>query len=165
MIQYPTATSQPPGAREPDVPAAIRNACRIMYAGAVVSAVHTVVVSVTSGAMKAALQQKHPHLSAAALSTLTNVTVIATAVVTVIGAVLFVAIARACGRGKNSARITAAVLAVLGLLAAFYDVSAGRSTVNLIFSFGVAAIGFASVALLWQRDSGAYFRYFKRPQL
>jgi len=83
----------------------------------------------------------------------------------VIGVVLFVWVARACRRGKNSARITAAVLAALGVLIAIYDVSAGRSTVNLIASLVVAALGLASAAVLWQRSAGAYFRYFKRPQL
>ncbi len=165
MIEDRTATSQTPGIREPDVPAAIRNACRVIYAGAVASASHAVVVLVTTGATKVALRQKHPNLSAGALSTLTSVTVIATAVIAVIGAVLFVWVARACRRGKNSARITAAVLAALGVLIAIYDVSAGRSTVNLIFSFVVAVLGLASAALLWQRSAGAFFRYFKRPQL
>ncbi|MGB6456653.1 MAG: hypothetical protein WBH47_19470 [Streptosporangiaceae bacterium] len=165
MIEHRTENGQLPGTVQPDVPAAIRNACRIMYAGAVASVIHAVVVLVTAGATKVALRQKHPHLSAAGLSTLTNVTVIATAIIAVIAAVLFVWIARACRRGKNSARISAAVLAVLGVLFGLYDVSAGRSTVNLIFSFAVAGIGLASVALLWLRSSGAYFRRLKRPEL
>jgi hypothetical protein len=166
MIEYNAKTSQQaPGTLQPAVPPAVRDAAWVMYAGAVASAIHVVVVLVTTGATKTALEHKHPHLSAGALSTLTSITVIATAALALIGAVLFISLARACRRGKNSARITAAVLAALGVLIAIYDVSAGRSTLNLILSFVVAAIGLASVTLLWLPSSGVYFRYFKRPQL
>lgn len=165
MIEYHAETSQPPGIFQPVVPPAVRNAGRVMYAGAVACVIRVAVVFVTTDATKTAIQAKNPHLSAGTLSTLTSITVIATAVIAVTGAVLFLWIARACKRGKNSARITGTALAGLGVLIAIYDVSAGRSTASLICSFVVAAIGLASVALLWRRSSGAWFRYFKRPQL
>lgn len=164
MIEYHAETSQPAGTLQPDVPAAVRNAGRVMYAGAVASVIHVAVVFVTTGATKTAIEARTPHLSAGTLSTLTSVTVIATAAIGVIEAVLFIWVARACMRGKNSARITGTVFAVLGVLIAIYDVSAGRSAASLILSFVVAAIGLASVAILWLRGSSAYFRYFKRPE-
>jgi hypothetical protein len=79
-----------------------------MYAGADASAIHAVAVLLTPGAMKTAIEQKHPDQSAGTLST---ITVIATVVLGLIGAVLFIWVARACLRGKSPARITAAVLA------------------------------------------------------
>jgi hypothetical protein len=165
MIEYRAGTGQPPGTVEPAVPPAVRAAVRVMYAGAVAAVIHAVVVVVTAGAMKTALQQKHPHLSAGTLSTLTTITVVATAVLSLLGAVLFIWIARAGGRGKSPARITAAVLAALGALVLVYDVSNGRGTASLIVGFVVEAIGLASVAFLWLPSSSAYFQYFKRPQL
>jgi hypothetical protein len=102
MIEYRTSATQPADTREPDVPAAIRNACRIMYAGEVASAIHAVVALVTTGATKTALQQKHPQWSAGTLSTLTTITVFAIAAVALIGAVLFIWIrARAGGAGTR----------------------------------------------------------------
>jgi hypothetical protein len=175
MIEYRTSATQPADTREPDVPAAIRNACRIMYAGEVASAIHAVVALVTTGATKTALQQKHPQWSAGTLSTLTTITVFAIAAMALIGlrhrsggtdrrgAVHLDP--RACRRGRNAARITAAVLAVLGVLAGVCDVSIGRGAATLIVGFAVTAIGLLSAALLWLSSSGAYFRYFKRPQL
>jgi hypothetical protein len=165
VIEYHAETSQPPGIFQPVVPPAVRNAGRVMYAGAVACVIHVAVVLVTTDATKTAIRAKNPHLSADTVSTLTSIAVIATAVIAVIAAVLFVWIARACTRGKNWARITGTALAGLGVLFAIYDVSAGRGTASLIYSFVVAAIGLASVALLWQRSSGAWFRYFKRPEL
>jgi drug/metabolite transporter (DMT)-like permease len=164
MIDYHGQTSQLPGTVEPVVPAAVRNAVRVMYAGAVACVIHVAVVVGTAGVTKTVLEHKHPHLSAGTLSTLTSVTVIATAVIALIEAVLFIWVARGCGRGRNWARITGTVFAVLGVVFAVYDVSAGRSTASLILSFVVAAIGLASVAIVWQPRSSAYFRYFKRPQ-
>jgi hypothetical protein len=164
MIEHHAETSQPPGIHEPEIPAGIRSACWVMYAGAVASVIHAVVALITTGATKSAIHGKHPHLAAGTLSTLTSITVIATAVLALIGAGLFIWIARACRRGKNWARVTGTVFAVLGVLLAIYDVSAGRSAASLIVSFVVAALGLASVAILWQHSSSAYFRYFKRPQ-
>jgi hypothetical protein len=57
------------------------------------------------------------------------------------------------------------VLVVLGVLAGVYDVSIGRGAATLIVGFAVTAIGLLSAARLWLLSSGAYFRYFKRPQL
>ena len=162
MIEYRAGTGEPTGAPQPAVPPAGRVAGRVMYAGAAASAIHAVAVLLTPGAMKTAIEQKHPDQSAGTLST---ITVIATVVLALIGAVLFIWVARACLRGKSPARITAAVLATLGFLFVIYDVSAGRSAVSLILSFVVEAIGLASVALLWLPSSSAYLRYFKRPQL
>jgi hypothetical protein len=165
MIEYRPEAGQLPGTSQPAVPPAVRVAVRVMYAGAAASVIHAVVVLATPGAMRTAIEQKHPYQSASTLSTLSMITVITTAVLALIGAVLFIWIARACLRGKSPARITAAVFAALGFLLVIYDVSAGRSAVSLILSFVVEAIGLASVAFLWLPSSGAYFRYFKRPQL
>ena len=165
MIEHRLEAGQLPGSSQPAVPPAVRVAVRVMYAGAIASVIHAVVALATHGAMKAALAQKHPLWSPGTLSKLTTITVIATAVLALIGAVLFIAIARASKRGKNAARNTAAVLGAAGVLISIYDVEIGRSTATLAWGFAVTAIGLASVVLLWLPSSGAYFRYFKRPQL
>jgi hypothetical protein len=168
MIEYNTQTDQRPGQQpdtlRPAVPAAIRNAARVMYAGAAASVVHFVVVLVATGPTKNAIEHKHPQLSASALSTVTDITVVTGAVAALIGVAAFIWIARLCLRGRNWARITAAVLAGLGVLAAVYDPSAGRAAADLVMTFVVAAIGVVTVWLLWQRSSNDYFRYFKRPE-
>ena len=165
MIGHRPQAVQLPGTSQPAVPPAVRVAVRVMYAGAAASVIHAVVVLAMPGAMRTAIAHKHPSLSAGTLSTLSTITVISTVVLALIGAVLFIWVARACLRGKSPARITATVFAALGALSVIYDVSAGRSTASLIMSFVVEAVGLASVAFLWLPASGAFFRYFKRPQL
>jgi hypothetical protein len=164
MIEYHARTDQRLDSLRPAAPLAIRNAAKVMYAGAAASAVHFVIALVTAGPTKTAIQHKHPQLSASALTTVTDVTVIAGAVVALIGVTAFIWIARACLAGKNWARVTATVLAALGLLSAVYEPSTGRATADLILTFVIAAIGVVTVAMMWLRSSNAYFRYFKRPE-
>ncbi len=77
-----------------------------------------VVALVTTGPTKTAIEHKHPQLSASALSTVTDITVVAGAVAALIGVAAFIWIARLCLRGRHWARITVTVLAGLGVLGA-----------------------------------------------
>jgi hypothetical protein len=166
MIEHQTDTGQRPDTLQPAAPLAVRNAALVMYAGAVACVIRTVVALVTSGATKTAIEHKYPRLSASGINTVTHITVISEAVAALIGAVLFIWIARACLQGKNWARITGTVfcaLGLLGILTASLGVGSGRTAANLIMTCVVAGIGLISICLLWQRGSNAYFRRFGRP--
>lgn len=164
MQSYPVA-AKAAGIQRPPVPASVRYAARVMYAGAVVAVINAVVFVMTASATKGAIEAKHPHLSASSVSTLTHIAVIFVAVVALIGAVLFVWIARSCVAGKNWTRITAMALLVLAALGTAYNLGPGvETTVNVIFTFLLDLIGLAAVVLLWRRSSSAYFTFFKRPQ-
>jgi hypothetical protein len=162
MIDHHTETAQRPDSLQPTAPPAVRNAAQVMYATAVASLVLLVVDLATAGATKTVLEKKHPNLSASAISTVTNVTVIAEAVVAVISAAVFVWLARECLAGKNWARITATVLCGLGILGAFIAVGTGRSSAVLIVGFVLAGIRLVLLPILWQGSSNAYFRQFRR---
>ena len=96
MTEHNTQTAVRPDAPQHTAPLAVRNAARVMYAGAVASVARGVVYLVTERATKAALEHRFPRLSAATITTLTHATVIAGAVKGVVGALLFVWIAREC---------------------------------------------------------------------
>jgi hypothetical protein len=164
MIQPYPAAAQTPALQRPDSPAALLRAVKVMYAGALVCAVHAVIYVLTAGAQKSALARKHPHLSAGHLATLAHVLVIADAAGAAIGAVLFVWIARYCLKGRNGARITGTVVFSIAALVMAYDFIGPETTLNLIFVVAEVLIGLAAVVLLWQRASSAYFAFFKRPQ-
>lgn len=168
MLDHHAQTIPQPDTLQPSAPVAVRNAARVMYAGAVASVILVVVEFVTAQATKTALGRRYPRLSASELTTVTHFTVISEAVLSLIGAVLFVWIARRCLAGKNWARITATVLAALGTLAAFLALTlpglhAGWSSADLIVRFVVAGIGLISVGILWQRSSNGYFRQLRHP--
>lgn len=166
MIDHNTATAQRPGTLQPAAPLAVRNAARVMYAGAVASVTRSVVDFVTAGATKMAIEHKYPQLSAGAINTVTHTSVIGGAVTALIGAVLFVWIARACTQGKNWARITGTVFCALGLLSiltASLDVGATGTAANVITSCVVAGIGLVSICILWRRGPNAYFQHVRHP--
>jgi hypothetical protein len=167
MFEHHADTGQRPGTLQPAAPFAVRNAARVMYAGAVASVIRAVVAFVTAGATKTAIEHKYPRLSAGTITTVTHIAVIGGAVAALIGAVLFVWIAGACMQGKNWARITATVLCalgILGILSAVLNLGADRTGANLIMSSVVAGIGLVSILMLWQRGSNDYFRHVSRPR-
>jgi hypothetical protein len=166
MIEHHAVIAPRPGTLPPTAPVALRNATLVMYAGAAASVIRTVVCFVTASATKTAIEHKYPQLSAGATNTVTHVAVIGGAVGALIGAGLFVWIARACLEGKSWARVTGTVFCALGILgipAASLDVGATGTTANLIMSSVVAGIGLVSVCILWQRGSNAYFRHSRYP--
>jgi hypothetical protein len=165
MIQPDTQATPPPDIQRPPVPGTVRNAARVMYAGAAVTLIQAVTYLVTAGATKRAIEKAHPHMQASTVNTLTHGGVIVGAVLAVISAILFVWIARSCLAGRNWARATGTVLAAAAVLGAVYNVSAGVATVVLIFVVAVTVIGLAAATLLWVGGSSAWFGYFKRPAL
>jgi hypothetical protein len=165
MLQpYPDA-AQAADNHQLAAPTSVLTAVKIMYAGAVVSVLHAVVYVATQGADKTAIERRYRHMPAGTVSTLTHVTVIAGVVVCLLGAVGFAWIARSCKSGRNWARVTASVLAVLGVLAAVYDLVSPRAAAVTVVSFAVCLIGLVAVVLLWRGSSSAYFKLFTRPQL
>lgn len=165
MIQPYLNPAQVADAARPPVPDSVRNAARVMYAGSAVSVITAVVYLVTKSATKTAIENKHPHLSATTLNTLTDAGVVIGAVIALIGAIFFVWLARSCRNGKNWARITSSVFFGIAVLGTLYSISSAEAAADLVFALIQDLIGLVAVVLLWLRDSSAYFRLFKRPQL
>lgn len=162
--QYPNV-AQKPELDRPHPPASLLRAVQLMYAGAVVAAIHSVIYLVTAGAQKSAIRAKHPHMSASTLSAITTGTVIFETVVALLSAVLFIWIARLCLKGRSGARITGTVLWVIAALFTAYSLGPGAvTTLDAVIIVVVQVIGLCAVVLLWLRSSSAYFTLFKRPQ-
>ena len=90
-----------------------------MYVGAAVSTVSLVISLVNISGTKAAIKKAHPSLTAAQVNQLQHV-IIAVAVVSgVIGAALWLWMARANSQGRNWARITSSVLFALATVDMF----------------------------------------------
>ena len=153
-----------PGLDRPAIPASVLNAIKAMYAGAVFCVLDIIIDLADQGATKTAIKKKSPHLSLHSLNTIMHAGVIGDVVVGVLGALLFVWIARSCRSGKNWARVTATVLCFIGLLGAVEHLIEPNATLSLIASFVLFLIGLAAVVLLWMRSSSVYFKYFKRPE-
>jgi hypothetical protein len=164
MVQPYPATAEVPEIDRPAIPASVLNAIKVMYAGAVVSVIHIVADVSDQGATKTAIEKKNPSLSISSVNTIVHVALFAEVIAGLLGAILFIWIARSCRNGKNWARKTGTVLWFIAILGTVYDLTAATATLSEILNFAVVLIGLAALVLLWRASSSAYFKYFKRPE-
>jgi hypothetical protein len=166
---YPTGGGaqnqvQPPQAQEQ--PATLRNAVRLMWAGAglaLLGAIFTLAFSgkIRTAVRKAALKANATNVSkgkapltAAQIHTLENGIVVLFAVVLIIGLLLWVAMAWANNKGSNWARIVATVLFALNTI--YLILAAGRASLTIIFVGLSWLVGLVAIVLLWRKDTTAY---------
>jgi hypothetical protein len=82
----------------------VLDAIKVMYAGAVFSVLDIIIDLADQSATKTAIKKKSPHLSLHSLNTIMHFAVIGDVAVGVLGALLFIWIARSCRSGKNWAQ-------------------------------------------------------------
>jgi hypothetical protein len=163
MVQpYPTA-AQLPGTEPRSAPASVRNAVKVMYAGAAAEIIHAILFIVTESSTRAHYASKHPRLSAAKVTTGAHALAFSGAIGAVIGAALFIWIALMCLRGRNWARITGTVFFAVGVLGALVELRVALGPVDKIWDFVIVLVGLAAVILLWQGRSSDYFKSSSQP--
>jgi len=154
--QYPVT----PGSRGPLVsaPASVLNAVRLMYVGAAYSFLYALGVIVAT----AAIIKNHPLLVATRTGgsplTVGDVAFFA-AIEAIIVIALWLWLAKACGRGKNWARVTGTVLFgihTLGVLVVLVSPHRDLGLIKVLTLIGWLIAG-AAVLYLWRRQSSAYF--------
>jgi hypothetical protein len=155
---YPTGTQMPARVRPP-VPPSVATAVKVMYAGALTSLIGIVFDVVTVGATKTAIEKKSPNLTLSQINSTQHVLVTSFIVGGVIGAAVWVVLARLCQAGKNGARITGTALFGLATL----DTLVGAAVAPLaglvrIWALVVWLVGLTAVIFLWQRSSSAFFK-------
>jgi hypothetical protein len=158
----PSGQAVEPGQRPP-APPSVQTAVRLMYSGAVVSAISFILGLTTIGNLKHTLQVQHPHYSAKTINSAVDSYIALIVVVGLIGVGLWVWMAWANKKGKNWARITGTVffgLFTLDTVAGFLGGSSG--SLGLVFALVTWLIGLGAVVMLWRPESSAFF---KQPML
>ncbi len=118
---YPSSGQMPEPVR-PEPPDSVLTAVKLMYAGAVVSALSLIVGVATIGSLRSALQRANPSYTSSQLHTAEVAGVVFIVVFGLIGVGLWIWMAMANKRGANWARIVATVF-----FAAGHPVAAGRA--------------------------------------
>jgi serine/threonine protein kinase len=162
---YPAAS--PPSSPQPGragravagpLPASMRRAVGLMYAGAAAALVYAIGVVIVASAIIA----KHPGATAARASS-GQLTVGRVAILAVVAGLIEIAfwlgIARACRNGRSGARVAGTVLFALhtiGLLAVLGSNHPGLGLTKILtlLSWFIAC---GAVVYLWQRASSAFF--------
>jgi hypothetical protein len=180
MSQPYPSSGQPTGPLRPPAPAPVRTAVKLMYAGAAVSTVTLIIALALIPAIRAGLRTAHPSLTAAQVSDVNTLIVLAMVFGLAVIAV-WLCMARANGQGKNWARILCTVLFGLatlelirvrpqypgGYLAHFAVGGHVYSVIHSVFGATVLGLivpvllwltGLAVVWLLWRPASSAFFK-------
>jgi sulfite exporter TauE/SafE len=163
---YPTGggANQTGTAERGPQPSTLRNAVRLIWAGAALALVGVIITLVFSGKIKTAVTNaaiksnrtaaSGHKLSAAQIHSLGNATVSLLVVFGIVGVLLWVWMAWANNRGRPWARIVATVLFGLDTIAVLLEV--GRASVSIITVLLSWLIGLGAIVLLWNRQTSQY---------
>ena len=160
---YPSAGQAPEPARAEPPPSVVM-AVRLMYAGAVVSAVSLVVGLATVGSLRTALHKSQPSLTPTQLHHLQTVVVVGSVAIGLISIGLWVWMALMNKAGKSWARIVATVLFGLDTLFLLLGVARAGAAASSVVSILIWLIGLGTVILLWRKDSSEYFTAQSAPR-
>jgi nitric oxide reductase large subunit len=155
---YPTDAPTPVTPRPP-VPPSVANAVKVMYVGALTSLLGIVIDVVTVGATKTAIEKRSHNLTVSQINSVQHVLVTSFIIGGVIGAAVWIVLARLCRAGKNGARITGTALFGLATL----DTLVGAAVAPIsgavrAWALVVWLVGLVAVILLWRRSSSAFFK-------
>jgi len=139
-------------------------AVRLMYAGAVVSAVSLVVGLATVSSLRTALHKSDPSLTPSQLHNLQTVVVAGSVAVGLISIGLWVWMALMNKAGKSWARIVATVLFGLDTLFLLLGVARAGAAASSLVSILIWLIGLGAVILLWRKDSSEYMAAQSAPR-
>ena len=161
---YPTSGAPEPEPVRPEPPVPVQNAVRLMYAGAIISAISLIVTLVTIGSLRTAIHNADPSLTPDKLHSAEVAAVAVAVIFGLIGIGLWVWMAFANKAGKNWARITATVFFGLDTLSVLASLRQAEPVLSRVVSILIWLIGLGAIILLWRRESSAYFAASKTPK-
>lgn len=153
---YPGSTEMPVIERKP-LPPSMLTAIRVMYVGAAASLVGILVDVLTVGSTKNEIARHSPNMTASQLSSTEHALVAAFIAGGVIGAAVWVFLARSCKGGKPWARIVATVLFGLATVDTLVGITVPVAAAAKGYAAVVWLIGLVAVVFLWRGTSSAYF--------
>jgi hypothetical protein len=158
MVQPdPSAAGRMPEPVRPGPPPSVVMAVRLMYAGAVVSALSLIVGLATIGSMRSNLHKAQPTLTPTQLHQLQTVVVVGSVFIGVLSIGLWVWMALMSKAGKSWARVVAAVLFGLYTLYLLFVVARTGAAGTALVPILSWLIGLGAVIYLWRKDASAYF--------
>jgi hypothetical protein len=153
-------------AGRPPKPPALRNAVRLMWAGAALAVIGVITTlafsskirsAVTKAAVKANATRRSDGktvLTTSQIHTLASITIAILVVVGVIAVVLWAWMAWANNKGSSWARIVATVLFALNTISLLFDLR--RASITIIFVALGWLAGLGALVLLWRKETTAY---------
>jgi hypothetical protein len=156
----PFPGGQPGGLPERmEAPPSVLNAVKLMYAGALISAVTAIIGLTAVGSVRSTLQhQGNPALTTSEVNTGVTFFIVGVVVVGLIGMGLWIWMAVKNKAGRNWARITSTVLFGINTILQLASIRSTGTVPSRAVNILGWVIGLAAIILLWHRQSGEYFK-------
>jgi hypothetical protein len=154
---YPSSPSQVPGPVDAEPPNSVRNAVRLIYAGAALSAVVVVVTLVTVASLKHGILARHPDYTAAQRHNAEIAAIVTSVIGGVIAVALWLWMAWANRRGRNWARIVSAVFFGINTLDLIVSFTQVHALAPVLVGVLVWLVGLGAIILLFSKESAPYF--------
>ena len=167
MPVYPQGSE--PAAQQMAPPKSILTAVKLMWAGAVLSAIGLVVGLVTLGSLKDnirdQLAKNNKTYTQSDINTAYNITIASIIVIGVLGIGLWLWMAWANGNGRKWARVVATVLGVVNVLLTLVSLAQSQATAgSVILSVISAVLAIVILVLLWRKESSSYYLARSQPR-
>jgi len=157
MVQPDPSAGRMPEPVRPGPPPSVVMAVRLMYTGAVISAVSLILGLATVGSLRDSLRKSNPTLTPAQLHSLQIVFLVGSVVIGLISIGLWVWMALMNKAGKSWARIVAAVLFGLYTLYLLFVAARAGVVAGALVPILTWLIGLGAIIYLWRRDASEYF--------
>ena len=162
---YPSGGQMPEQPQRPAAPPPVLMSVKLMYAGAVLSALTAIYTAATAGSLKSAILKAHPLYTAAQVHNDEKSIVISAVVVGgLLTTGLWIWMARMTGAGHKWARIVASVLFVINTIDLLITVAQASAITTVYANAGIQVAlvvlvwlaGLGAIVLLWRRESSQY---------
>ena len=162
---YPASDpAQQPQPLQPQQPPSLRNAIRLMYAGAALEVVELIVALLTISSLKAAILRAEPNYTATQLHNAQVASTVSLVVGAVITIGLWLWMAWANGRGRRWARIVSAVFFGINTVDLVVSFARVHATATVILAVLIWLVGLAALVLLFRKDSSAFYQQQASPR-
>jgi hypothetical protein len=158
----PVGAARPASATAPSVyeqpPRTVAIAVKLMYAGAILSAIDLIITLATAGQLRGLLHTAHPHWSSDKVGTYVHAQVTSSVFIWVITIGLWIVMARTNQAGRNWARVVATVLCAFSTLSFAEAILQPASLVSKLVYAPLWLVGVGAVVFLWRSETTAYIR-------
>jgi hypothetical protein len=163
MVQRYPSSGQNPEPKRPERPASMQSAIRLMYAGAVLSAVILVASLLTVGAVRTAIHHTYPSYAPSRVRSTARALVASDVVLQIITVGLWLWMAAANKAGNSWARVIASVLFGLNTLFLLLGFARPHVSIGAVLNLLVWLVGLGATIMLWRSESSAYFAEPRSP--
>jgi hypothetical protein len=166
--RYPAGAGPAAEPEQPQAPAAVLNAVKLMYVGAAVSIISIIIGLSTSGGLKSAIRKAQPRLTPVQVNNTAATLIVATVISGLLGAGLWLWMAWANKGGRSWARLLSSVFFGISTLETIISIVRTGDLFGKIIAVAVWLVGLGAIVLLWRHESSAYYQAVserKQPQI